>query len=173
MKPPVFLFAALVLAFPARAHEGQDHGDEAAAAPPAEAAPRAVAQSEDVELVAVLAQGRLTLYLDRFADNAPIADARIEVESGAMKTQARQIAPGVYALPGEAFAAAGKHPLTFTVQAGELTDLLAASLDIAPGAHPAESGWPAWAAWGGAGTLLLAGTTVLALRRRKTREEWK
>lgn len=173
MKHLMSFIAAAFLASAAAAHGGEDHGDGAVPAATGDVAPRAFAQSEEFELVAVLADGKLTLYLDRYADNVPITDAQIEVESGAAKALAKQIAPGVYALPGEAFAAAGKHPLTFTVQAGEQSDLLAASLDIAPEAHPAESGWPAWATWGGAGTLLLAGTTVFALRRRKNHEEWK
>lgn len=172
MKPFLFFFAALFLAFPARAHEGHDH-DAAAAGLKTEAAPRAVAQSEAFELVAVLAQGQLTLYLDRFADNAPVADAEIEIESGPMKAVARQVAPGVYALSGERFASPGKHLLTFTVQSGEDADLLTASLDIDAGAATSASGWSAWAAWGGVGALLLAGTTLFALRRKKNREEWK
>jgi hypothetical protein len=81
--------------------------------------PRTSAQSEEFELVAVLAEGKLTLYLDRYADNAPVPDAEVEVESGAFKAVAAQVAPGVYTVPGQAFAQPGKHPLTISVQAGD------------------------------------------------------
>lgn len=169
MKRFISFAATLVFAFSAWAHGGEDHGDGAAPAMAADVAPRAVAQSEDFELVAVLAQGRLTLYLDRYADNAPVADAEIEVESGALKSVAAQIAPGVYALPGEAFARAGKYPLTVSVQAGESADLLSATLEIngaAAGVEHAHSR-SEWAIWAAAATLLLAGAALLVLRRRK------
>lgn len=161
--------ATLVFALSAWAHGGEDHGDGAAPAMAVDVAPRAVAQSEDFELVAVLAQGRLTLYLDRYADNAPVADAEIEVESGATKSVAAQIAPGVYAVPGEAFAKAGKYPLTISVQAGESVDLLGATLEFDGAAKAAEHAHSRseWAIWAAAATLLLAGAALLVLRRRK------
>jgi cobalt-zinc-cadmium efflux system membrane fusion protein len=62
--------------------DGHTHGG---AVPPeviAEVAPRTSAQSDEFELVAVLADGKLTLYLDRYTDNAPVPDAEVEVESG-------------------------------------------------------------------------------------------
>ena len=101
-------------------------------------APRASAQTEEFELVAVLAEEKLMLYLDRYADNAPVADAEIEVESGTFKAVAAQIAPGVYSVPGQAFAHPGKYPLTISVQAGEAADLLTATLDLAPPAVGVE-----------------------------------
>lgn len=172
MKHFISFVATLVFALSAWAHGGEDHGDGAAPAMGADIAPRAVAQSEDFELVAVLAQGRLILYLDRYADNAPVADAEIEVESGATKSVAAQIAPGVYAVPGEAFAKAGKYPLTFSVQAGESADLLTASLDLNDPAVGVEHAHDRteWAIWIVAGVPLLAGAALLALRRRKHRK---
>jgi len=41
--------------------------------------PRLVASSEAYELVAILNDERLTIYLDRFEDNAPVTDANITV----------------------------------------------------------------------------------------------
>ena len=132
-------------------------------------APRTSAQSDEFELVAVLAAGKLTLYLDRYADNAPVPDAEVEIESGAFKAIAAQIAPGVYSVPGQAFAQPGKHPLTISVQAGDAADLLTATLDLALPAAGIEHahGWGEWAAWSAAGALLLAGAGLVAVRRRK------
>src|SRR5436305_842843 len=58
------------------AHEGH----EDAPAPAATAGlPRLATTSDAYELVAVVDGERLTIYLDRFADNAPITDAGITV----------------------------------------------------------------------------------------------
>lgn len=169
MKIVTVFIAALLLAAQAWSHGGEDHSHDAAPALAQDAAPRAVAQTEDFELVAVLAGGRLTVYLDRYADNAPIADAEIELESGAAKAVAVQMAPGVYALPGDPFARPGKHPLTFSVQAGDTADLLTATLELAApvalAAH--ETGWRAWTLWGAAGSLLLASVGLVAVRRKQ------
>ena len=47
------------------AHGGEDHGNEAAVLPSATVAPRAIAQSEEFELVAVLAVSYTHLTLRR------------------------------------------------------------------------------------------------------------
>jgi len=62
----------VLLSLPTIAHEG--HGDEAA--PVAAALPRTEAHSELFEIVAVLQPGgAMAIYLDRFADNAPVEGA--------------------------------------------------------------------------------------------------
>ena len=169
-----------VLAGTAWAHGGEDHGGEAAPAPPAAVAPRANAQSEEFELVAVLQGEQLTLTLDRFATNEPVADAKIEVESGSvLKANATQVSAGLYALrvPAGVFAKPEKYPLTITVQAGKSSDLLTATLDLTPpptSAALAKTG-NNWAVWRVVfGTLLLAGVAliaVVAMRRRKIKKQ--
>jgi LPXTG-motif cell wall-anchored protein len=151
------------------AHGGEDHGDAVAPPTPGDTAPRASARTEDFELLAVLAGGRLTLYLDRNADNAPVAGALLEVESGAFKAVAKEVAPAVYALPADAFAKPGKYPLTISVQAGETADLLTATLDLAAPEPAVEHVHTRdeWAVWGGAGIVLLAGIGLVVLRRRR------
>jgi phosphate/sulfate permease len=165
--------AAAFLASAAWAHGGEDHGDAAAPVMAGDVAPRTSAQSDEFELVAVLAAGKLTLYLDRYADNAPVPDAEVEIESGAFKAVAAQIAPGVYSVSGQAFAQPGRHPLTISVQAGESADLLTATLDIAASAAGVEHvhSWDEWALWGAAGSLLLAGAGLVAIRRRKMKRK--
>jgi LPXTG-motif cell wall-anchored protein len=118
----------------------------------------------------VLEGKKLTLYLDRFATNEPVADAKVEVESGVIKAVATQIAAGVYSLPGESFAKPGKYPLAISVQAGDASDLLTLALDLpqpVAGAAPVNS-WNNWVVAGAAGALLLAGAALAAVRRRKS-----
>lgn len=165
--------AALAVAAPAAlAHGGEVH-DHAPAAPAtaafaADSGPRTAAASPDFELVATLEGGRLALYLDRYATGEPVADARVEVESGAFRGIATPAGPGVYVLDGKPFAVPGRHALAVTVEAGDLADLLSATLETLPPAPPAHVHGPAeWVVWGAAAGLLLAGVGLLLVRRRR------
>lgn len=177
MKRLRIYFVALGLALTAAAHGGGDSSDghtHAEAEKPAmrvDVAPRASARSEEFELVAVLASKQLTLYLDRYASNAPVADAQIELESGAVKHIAAQTEPGVYVVPGDQFAGPGKYPLVFSLQAADSADLLTATLEVKPPAI-SISATPAKTrdkriVWGAAVALLLAGIGFVWMRRRK------
>lgn len=150
-----FLFAAPA----ARAHEG--HGEEAAAQP-AQAIPRVVAEGSGLELVATAEGHALTIYLDRGATNAPIEGARIEVmgEGIPQGSVAKDLGNGLYELEGEWVDAPGVKPLTFLVADGEASDLLAGVLTI-PGEAAHEDGQPAlWVnpvVWLWLGVAALAG----------------
>ncbi|MDI1261116.1 hypothetical protein [Aquabacterium sp.] len=166
------------------AHGGEDHDEPASAPVQVGQAPRAVAQTEDFELVAVLtgnADGHaggagattapvLTLYLDRFATNVPVAGATVELESGAFKAVAKQTAPGVYTVSGQAFARPGRYPLTVSVDSIDGADLLDTTLQYdAPVAKADASAHPVWRApwaWGLGGALLLSAAGVTWGRRR-------
>ena len=95
----IFLLATLLAAAPTsllKAHEGHDHG-----APPTPVsstiAPRADASSADFELVVVARDGKLTLYLDTFKGNLPVAGAALEIDAPGGVLTPREAAPGVYA----------------------------------------------------------------------------
>ncbi len=154
--------------------DGHSHGEAVKSDMAVDIAPRTSTQTDEFELVAVLEGKKLTLYLDRFTTNEPVADAEIEVESGTFKAVAVQVSPGVYSLPAEAFALPGKYPLAISVQAGDTADLLTATLDLAPPAAGVEyaPGWDKWAVWGASGALLLAGTGLVAVRRRKLNRKY-
>ncbi len=163
----VFLISALAYAG-GDSSDGHSHGEAAKPEMSVGIAPRTFAQSDEFELVAVLAKEKLTLYLDRYADNAPVPDAEVEVESGTFKAVAAQVAPGVYSVPSHAFAQPGRHPLTISVQARDAADLLTATLDLALPAAGIEHahGWGEWTVWGASGALLLAGAGLVVVRRR-------
>ncbi|MCU0694093.1 MAG: hypothetical protein MUF54_22100, partial [Polyangiaceae bacterium] len=73
------LLALFSLSAPVIAHEGHDHGT---AAKPTDVrlAPRFEVRSEDVEIVGVLADKSLLIYVDRASDNVPVQGAQIEVD---------------------------------------------------------------------------------------------
>lgn len=124
------LAAMLGAAGMAYGHGGDDHAPAPAAAGGG-LLPRVAMQSEEVELLGVLrTEGVLTLYLDTFADNAPIAGATIELESGTHKARAVAEAPGVYRVEAPWLHAPGAYDLTVTIAAGELLDLVNGRLQI-------------------------------------------
>lgn len=168
-----FVAAALLQAsLPALAHEGHEHG---AAARPVDVrlAPRFEMRGEDVEIVGVLADKTLLIYLDRATDNAPIQGARIEVEGQGIKEVASAMADGVYRFPAATLAPPGKYPLTITVQAGEIVDLLAVSLTVGEVAATASAdgkNGPRWWLFAGIPLLLLSGGLIARRLRRQPKE---
>lgn len=158
----------LTLVPPARAEEG--HGHDAPAADSGPALPRFSAVSEAFELVGVVNGKQLAIYLDRFDDNSPVPDARLELEVGGKKVPVAVHAPGEYeaALPEEL--KPGVTPVTVTLEVKGETDLLAANIDIHEVEH-AEAGGPGWQrslAWA-SGALVAALLALTAARKLKSR----
>lgn len=158
---------ALFVSTTVLAHEGHEHADAPAAAPLANK-PRANAVSESFELVAELSGRQLYLYLDHYADNSPVLDAEIEVESGDWKATAQADGEG-YRVAATPFVAGGRYPLIFTIVTADSADLLETTLEVPGHAAPVASAgrWP-WLAAGGAGLALLALTFTLIRRKRRS-----
>lgn len=153
----------------AHAHEGHDHG----APPPVVGttlAPRFEARSDLFEIVGVLRGEEMALYLDQAADNAPITQAGIEIESGSFSAKAVPGSGGEFLLQAGELAKPGKHTLTITIEAGDAADLLTASFDLAaPTAAPARESAAGLTGYGVAAAILLI-VAVLAwrLKQRKS-----
>lgn len=133
---------ALLLLLPTTgiAHEG--HGDEPAAA--TGALPRVEASSDLFELVGILGPGgALVVYLDRFADNAPVDGAEIAVTLRDQEAKAERIGEGVYRVRLSPLATPGGYDLAFAVTAGAEMDLLAGGIDVPapPAAAVTTHGW--------------------------------
>ena len=167
--------AALLLPSLLFAGGGDDHshGDTKAAPVPATAQLlRVEAVSELFELVGSLESDKLVIHLDRFTTNEPVTGATISVEGGPLKATAAVEREGVYTLPAAGLAAPGTHPLVFTVQAGQTSDLLTGDLVVAGASATAVSSGdhgPSWhvpVAVALAAALLLA-AGALAWRRRR------
>ncbi len=166
----VLATAFQLLAVPlVQADDGHNHGE----APPAAAGPalpRFAAVSEVFELVGVVNGKQLALYLDRYEDNAPVNDAKIELEIGGAKvnveshegayeaTLAEELKPGVVAV-------------TATVVAGGQTDILAGELDLHEQEHAEAAQTPDWQRYvpwaaGAAAALAAAGWVGRRASRR-------
>jgi len=134
--------AALIAAFltmvvaPGHGHEGHDH-DQAPPVLATSAAPRAEAVSEQFQLVAVSRPGALEIWLDHFADNAPVIGAIVEVEASGGSTRAELLSDGRYRLPAPWANTPGQHDLIFTITVGDLSDVLLGSMTVPPQALPA------------------------------------
>lgn len=148
-----------------------DHGDKAPAAASGAASPRIASHSDLFELVGIVENGQMTVYLDRYATNEPVTDAKIEVEAGTAKGSATPQSDGTYLFKHESLGRPGTLAVSFVVAAGPDTDLLAGDLVI-PDSHagddPAGDGrpWLRWAALGG-GALALAALAAMAWRKRR------
>ncbi|MFM9902436.1 MAG: efflux RND transporter periplasmic adaptor subunit [Polaromonas sp.] len=156
---------------PSWAGEGHDHGEAAPTAAGA-ASPRVNSSSDLFELVGVVERGEMVIYLDRFATNTPVTDAKIEVDVGTAKGLAEAQPDGTYHFNHAALGQAGTVPVSFTVTAGADTDLLAGDLAIGEAPHDDAANavarpWWQWAGLAVAAALVLGALAAWAKRRRR------
>ncbi len=125
------LVALLVCAisFPAAAHEGHDL-EPVEAGGVSRSHPRLAVASEAYELVAVIEGQRLTLYLDRFGDNAPVTDAHITVGINDDMVVAEPAGDGTYSLISRSFEHGGLFELVFDIKVSDADDLLIGKLSL-------------------------------------------
>lgn len=151
---------------PSLAGDGHNH-DAAPAAAEGQASPRVEAHSDLFELVGIVDKGHMTIYLDRYATNEPVANAKIEYESGSNKGVAAPQPDGTYLVEFDALSKPGELPFSFTVVAGSDTDLLAGELHIEdPHDDEAEAARP-WARWAAIAAAALALAAAALFARRK------
>ncbi|MBU2582141.1 MAG: efflux RND transporter periplasmic adaptor subunit [Alphaproteobacteria bacterium] len=135
----VAIVAAAVLAIIAVTRQsiagpGHDHGQSSpvVAGP---ASPRLIAISETYELVGILQNGKLVIYLDRMADTSPVKHARIELVIGG-QTLFPEVRPeGTFELSSPFFEQEGIHEIIITIAEGSNSDLLIGKLDIPKDDH--------------------------------------
>ena len=119
------LVAVLFVGSVSFGHEGHDHDDGARAALIASAFPRVTAKSELYEIVGILKDGRLSIYLDRLATNEAVGDAQVKVTIGDREpVDAEPAANATYSVPFSSNAAPESFEVVFTVNAQDGDDLL-------------------------------------------------
>ncbi|MET3182245.1 UNVERIFIED_ORG: hypothetical protein ABIC43_005420 [Variovorax guangxiensis] len=143
--------AGAAMASPGAHGPNGEHLDgPAQAATGASSAPRMEAKSEAFELVGYLRDDEFSMLVNRFETNEPVLDAKVEVETGALKAPARFHSDlGDYAVDDAAFLKAlkapGTHAVVVTIIAGAESDLLDGTLQTAgatagSGAHAHDDG---------------------------------
>jgi cobalt-zinc-cadmium efflux system membrane fusion protein len=154
-----------------RAHEGHDDAAPVASAMPGAKTPRIEAQSDLFEIVGVVQNGLMTLFLDRYATNEPIVDAKIDIEAGPLKGSAQSNPDGTYTFRHAALSQPGQIPVTFTITAGRDSDLLVGDLVIvdpdaaATHANADSSRKHGW--WAAGGLVVIAGIAIAWWLQRK------
>lgn len=157
---------AFSASFGALAHEGEDHGTADSARPQVAAAPRAEAASDHFELVAVARRGELTIFLDRFATNEPVANAKITVETPSGSTDAVAAADETYHLPAPWSRTPGRYDLIFTIVSDGAADVLSVTLQVPDRPStpaPAASSLLTSAAFAGGFNNRVAGSNLVAI----------
>jgi len=144
------------------------------AASGASKAPRMEARSEAFELVGQLRDDEFSMLINRFETSEPVLDAKVEIETGALKAPAKFHADmGDYAVDDAAFLKAlkapGAHAVVVTIVAGAESDLLEGTLTSeGADAHSHEDGHghgvptTAWLVL----ALVALGLVIYALSRR-------
>ena len=132
------------------AHEGHENDDATRSALSSSTYPRVTAHSELYELVGIVRGERLSIYLDRFATNEPVADAKVKVAiADAEPVDAAPAEKGVYTISFPRSARTGSVEIVFSVTASSGDDLLvgALSLPTDTGSSAASSTEPSAATW--------------------------
>jgi membrane fusion protein, heavy metal efflux system len=115
---------------PALAHEGHDHGEQAATSQ-RPASPRVVAASEQYQFVGIVEGEVLVIYLDRTEDNSPVTEATIEVsvDGNAYKAEP-QPKTATYELTAPVLRKPGSYEVLISLADGKTQDLLVGTLII-------------------------------------------
>ena len=132
MKIKSFILGWLLLCANAFAGPGHDHGAPAAsAAATGPVAPRFSTHSDLFEVVGTVDGPHLDVQIDRFGDNTPVTDAKVEIESGKLKLTGKLLEDsGTYEFDATGMKENGTYPLVITISSGKTTDILAADLVV-------------------------------------------
>ncbi|WP_247281543.1 MULTISPECIES: efflux RND transporter periplasmic adaptor subunit [unclassified Bradyrhizobium] len=107
------------------AHEGHDHSDADKPTFVSSAYPRVAARSELYEIVGILKDGKLSVFLDDAVSNDPVSDAALQVTIGdSAPIEASSQEDGVYTAAIPNGTPAGSVEVIFSISAGKGNDLL-------------------------------------------------
>lgn len=123
--------AALLLSAPtsSSAHGDEDHNAAAPASAPTGAKPRIEARTANLELVAAVDADDMTIWIDGWADNAPITNANVNVTIDGQSKSAK-MEDGVYTVSDAKLETAGAHQVAFLITRAATVESLSAELTI-------------------------------------------
>ncbi|WP_458761163.1 efflux RND transporter periplasmic adaptor subunit [Afipia sp. TerB] len=120
------------------AHEGHDHGDDEKSAVVSSAFPRVTARSDVYEVVGILKNGELSIFIDDAVSNEPVTDAKLQVTIGDAGAIEAKRAPDGYTVALPDPNRTGSVEVIFAINASKGDDLLVDSFTLTP--QPAETG---------------------------------
>jgi membrane fusion protein, heavy metal efflux system len=122
------------------AHEGHEDDDATRSALASSTYPRVSAQSELYELVGIVRGERLSIYLDHFATNEPVADAKVKVAIGdAQPVDAEVTENGIYTISFPRLTRTGSVEVVFSITATSGDDLLVGPLTLPSDTEPSDA----------------------------------
>lgn len=123
--------AALLLSAPtsSSAHGDEDHNDAAPASAPTGAKPRIEARTANLELVAAVDADDMTIWIDGWADNAPITNINVNVAIDGQSKSAK-MEGGVYTVSDAKLETVGAHQVAFLITRAGTVESLSAELTI-------------------------------------------
>ncbi|SCU80094.1 conserved exported hypothetical protein [Cupriavidus necator] len=169
----LLLLACLAHAAPGAHGPSGEHLDAPSSSGSAgNAQPTIEAHTEAFELVGTLAADELSVLVDRYETNEPVLNGTLEVELSGIKAQGKLHADfGDYSFTDEKLLKAlrqpGAHPLVFTLIAGNDTDLIEGTLNVAANQH-AHGQWEFFRSpWLWAGLFVAAALAAAFWRLRR------
>jgi len=162
----------LLFVQPLLAHEG--HGDEVPAGQQVSAAPRFAVETELYQLVGVVREAKLELFLDRLRDNVPVPDAALSVQVNGRQLSAQKREEGYFTLDLPALDHSAPVSLVVAVEAKDGADLILAelpALSLAGVTATPKAGFLglSWVQWGALLTVAaLAGLVLRLFRQRRS-----
>jgi biotin carboxyl carrier protein len=145
------------------AHEGHDHGDAEKSAVVSSAFPRVTARSDLYEIVGILKERQLSIFIDDAVTNEPVSDATLQVTIGdAPPIEATQAPNSTYTVALPDPKRTGSVEVIFAISARKGDDLLVDSFTLPQ--QPIEAGPQHDHGWFSAGkiaaVLILAGLAL-------------
>jgi len=142
----VQLIAVLTLAISpiSYAGPGHDHGDEKPNQQQAKTLPRFYAESDLYELVGVIRDKQITLYLDRYATNEAVKGANLEVEIDGVKMAVKPHGDGEYLIELKDKIKDQPTPISVTINDGGVNDILVSTIDLSQFENSSVMNWKTW-----------------------------
>lgn len=126
------------------AHEGHDHGDDEKSVAVSSAFPRVTAQSDRYEIVGILKNGELSIFVDDAVSNQPVVDVNLQVTIGDAEAVEAKRDPNGYVVPLPNPERSGSTEVIFAISGGQGDDLLVGSFTPSPSIEPPSQQSPAW-----------------------------